>query len=149
MYLLSLCAAPLAHAQSMKVKVVQNSSTVERRFSSWIGGSILASLVSHMCLCALCVSSVLTEMYTISIDVDFLLTPIPRPFPCTLFPPLPSRLTSSSPAPPIPCPSPLIPSSSFRVPSSRCGSPNKITRKEARTLLRRSALNSLSKKKCS
>ena len=26
--------------------MVQNSSTVERRFSSWIGGSILASLVS-------------------------------------------------------------------------------------------------------
>lgn len=29
---------------SMRVKLVQNSSTVERRFSSWIGGSILASL---------------------------------------------------------------------------------------------------------
>ena len=28
------------------MKLVQNSSTVERRFSSWIGGSILASLVS-------------------------------------------------------------------------------------------------------
>ena len=27
------------------MKVVQNVSTIERRFSSWIGGSILASLV--------------------------------------------------------------------------------------------------------
>ena len=33
-------------SQSIRVKLVQNSSTVERRFSSWIGGSILASLVS-------------------------------------------------------------------------------------------------------
>ena len=27
------------------MKLVQNATTVERRFSSWIGGSILASLV--------------------------------------------------------------------------------------------------------
>ena len=31
--------------QSIRVKVIQNASTVEKRFSSWIGGSILASLV--------------------------------------------------------------------------------------------------------
>ena len=32
--------------KSVRVKVVQNATSVERRFSSWIGGSILASLVS-------------------------------------------------------------------------------------------------------
>ena len=31
--------------QSMRLKVISNNSTIERRFSSWIGGSILASLV--------------------------------------------------------------------------------------------------------
>ena len=31
--------------QSIRVKVIQNATTVEKRFSSWIGGSILASLV--------------------------------------------------------------------------------------------------------
>ena len=36
----------LLFSQSIRVKLVQNSSTVERRFSSWIGGSILSSLVS-------------------------------------------------------------------------------------------------------
>jgi len=30
----------------LKVKVVASSNTIERRFSSWIGGSILASLGS-------------------------------------------------------------------------------------------------------
>ena len=33
------------HTQSIRVKLVQNVSAVERRFSPWIGGSILASLV--------------------------------------------------------------------------------------------------------
>lgn len=32
--------------QSMRLKLIANNTTVERRFSSWIGGSILASLVS-------------------------------------------------------------------------------------------------------
>ena len=32
--------------QSIRVKLVQNSGAIERRYSSWIGGSILASLVS-------------------------------------------------------------------------------------------------------
>lgn len=31
--------------QSMRLKLIANSTTVERRFSAWIGGSILASLV--------------------------------------------------------------------------------------------------------
>ena len=30
----------------MRLKLIANNTTVERRFSSWIGGSILASLVS-------------------------------------------------------------------------------------------------------
>lgn len=29
----------------MRLKLIANSTTVERRFSAWIGGSILASLV--------------------------------------------------------------------------------------------------------
>ena len=33
--------------QSMKLKVVSSTVSAERRFSSWIGGSILASLVSQ------------------------------------------------------------------------------------------------------
>ena len=42
-----LCACVwFLFSQSIRVKLVQNSSTVERKFSSWIGGSILASLVS-------------------------------------------------------------------------------------------------------
>ncbi|KAK2090746.1 Actin-like 6A [Saguinus oedipus] len=32
---------------SMRLKLIANNTTVERRFSSWIGGSILASLVSE------------------------------------------------------------------------------------------------------
>ena len=32
--------------QSMKLKIISSSVSSERRFSSWIGGSILASLVS-------------------------------------------------------------------------------------------------------
>lgn len=32
--------------QSMRLKLIANNTTVERRFSAWIGGSILASLVS-------------------------------------------------------------------------------------------------------
>lgn len=40
--------------QSMRLKLIANSTTVERRFSAWIGGSILASLVRthkalHVC----------------------------------------------------------------------------------------------------
>lgn len=31
--------------QSMRLKLIANNTTVERRFSAWIGGSILASLV--------------------------------------------------------------------------------------------------------
>ena len=34
--------------QSIRVKLVQNSGAIERRYSSWIGGSILASLVSDV-----------------------------------------------------------------------------------------------------
>ena len=30
----------------MRLKLIANNTTVERRFSAWIGGSILASLVS-------------------------------------------------------------------------------------------------------
>ena len=37
---------PLILLQSVRVKMVQNVTTIERRYSSWIGGSILASLVS-------------------------------------------------------------------------------------------------------
>ena len=45
--ILTLCACVwFLFSQSIRVKLVQNSSTIERRFSSWIGGSILASLVS-------------------------------------------------------------------------------------------------------
>ena len=32
--------------QNMKLKIISSSVSAERRFSSWIGGSILASLVS-------------------------------------------------------------------------------------------------------
>ncbi|CDQ80465.1 unnamed protein product [Oncorhynchus mykiss] len=36
---------------SMRLKLIANNTTVERRFSAWIGGSILASLVSsHPCI---------------------------------------------------------------------------------------------------
>ena len=42
--------------QSIRVKLVQNASPIERRYSSWIGGSILTSLVSpklvYMHVCA-------------------------------------------------------------------------------------------------
>ncbi len=38
----------LCLSQSIRVKLVQNTSAVERRFSSWIGGSILGSLVSRV-----------------------------------------------------------------------------------------------------
>ncbi|KAJ8032262.1 Actin-like protein 6A [Holothuria leucospilota] len=37
--------------QNMKLKVIAPSAAAERRFSSWIGGSILASLVSRMYKC--------------------------------------------------------------------------------------------------
>lgn len=32
--------------QNLKVKIIASNTTIERRFSSWIGGSILASLGS-------------------------------------------------------------------------------------------------------
>lgn len=35
----------LSDWQSMRLKLIANNTTVERRFSAWIGGSILASLV--------------------------------------------------------------------------------------------------------
>lgn len=35
----------------MRLKLIANNTTVERRFSSWIGGSILASLVSKLEFC--------------------------------------------------------------------------------------------------
>lgn len=35
--------------QSMRLKLIANNTTVERRFSAWIGGSILASLVRKNC----------------------------------------------------------------------------------------------------
>lgn len=35
--------------QSMRLKLIANNTTVERRFSAWIGGSILASLVRTHC----------------------------------------------------------------------------------------------------
>ena len=38
--------------QSARLKIISNNSTLERRFSSWIGGSILASLVSFIILSA-------------------------------------------------------------------------------------------------
>lgn len=41
----SLCVGSFS-VQSMRLKLIANNTTVERRFSSWIGGSILASLVS-------------------------------------------------------------------------------------------------------
>ena len=34
--------------QSMKLKIISATGSSERRFSSWIGGSILASLVSSL-----------------------------------------------------------------------------------------------------
>ena len=34
--------------QSIRVKLVQNTSAMERRFSPWIGGSIIASLVHFL-----------------------------------------------------------------------------------------------------
>ena len=36
--------------QSMKLKLISSTVNAERRFSSWIGGSILASLVRWFCL---------------------------------------------------------------------------------------------------
>lgn len=41
------CLFPLAHffPQSMRLKLIASNSTMERKFSPWIGGSILASLV--------------------------------------------------------------------------------------------------------
>lgn len=42
--------------QSMRLKLIANNTTVERRFSAWIGGSILASLVrktSELMSCSL------------------------------------------------------------------------------------------------
>jgi hypothetical protein len=41
-----VCVCVLVYAQSMKLKLLFSSVNAERRFSSWIGGSILASLVS-------------------------------------------------------------------------------------------------------
>ena len=41
--------------QSMRLKIIAAASSAERRFSSWIGGSILASLVSQHCMCGVCV----------------------------------------------------------------------------------------------
>ena len=38
--------SPSCYFQSMRLKLIANNTTVERRFSAWIGGSILASLVS-------------------------------------------------------------------------------------------------------
>ena len=38
--------SPFRYFQSMRLKLIANNTTVERRFSAWIGGSILASLVS-------------------------------------------------------------------------------------------------------
>lgn len=35
----------MLYFQSMRLKLIANNTTVERRFSAWIGGSILASLV--------------------------------------------------------------------------------------------------------
>lgn len=45
-----LCVLPefdmfVCDLQSMRLKLIANNTTVERRFSAWIGGSILASLV--------------------------------------------------------------------------------------------------------
>ena len=37
--------------QSMRLKIIAAASSAERRFSSWIGGSILASLVSYPYVC--------------------------------------------------------------------------------------------------
>ena len=41
----------------MRLKLIANNTTVERRFSAWIGGSILASLVSWMFASILVLSS--------------------------------------------------------------------------------------------
>ena len=40
-------APPALTPQSMRLKLIASNSTMERRFSPWIGGSILASLVSR------------------------------------------------------------------------------------------------------
>lgn len=44
----SRCLLPLVllSPQSMRLKLIASNSTMERKFSPWIGGSILASLVS-------------------------------------------------------------------------------------------------------
>lgn len=62
----------------MKVKVVQNSSTVERRFSSWIGGSILASLVSHvLAVCMNCIQHIDSGLWKCSSAVHSYPLPLP------------------------------------------------------------------------
>jgi len=44
-WMMFVCVCVCLCVQSIRVKLVQNSGSIERRYSSWIGGSILASLV--------------------------------------------------------------------------------------------------------
>ena len=45
MHILILMSEVVHFFQSMRLKLISNNSQTERRFSAWIGGSILASLV--------------------------------------------------------------------------------------------------------
>ena len=128
----------------MKVKVVQNSTTTERRFSSWVGGSILASLVSQLehvpatsdILFPFQTPSLFTPISnSIHIYSHFKLHPYLLPFQTpSIFTPISNSIHIYSHFKLHPYLLPFQIPYQFRVPFSKCGFQNKSLMNQERVL---------------